>query len=154
MRGKAQLRLAASVGLGITPACAGKSRSSFSKSQWKAGSPPRMRGKGIVHVLVPEPLGITPACAGKSKNHLVLQRLSGDYPRVCGEKTPDASSTTKSIGSPPRMRGKGLLQVFIPEPFRITPACAGKSWTLWLWPFSSQDHPRVCGEKFLGKVYD
>ena len=47
------------------------------------------------------------------------------------------------------MRGKGLLQIFISEPLGITPAYAGKSppwqWLLWCW----QDHPRVCGEKWV-----
>ena len=45
------------------------------------------------------------------------------------------------------MRGKGLLQVFIPEPFRITPACAGKSHLQKYPQFPVRDHPRVCGEK-------
>ena len=45
------------------------------------------------------------------------------------------------------MRGKGLLQVFIPEPLRITPACAGKRRTGPAVRDRSWDHPRVCGEK-------
>ena len=31
------------------------------------------------------------------------------------------------LGSPPRMRGKGVVDVLVSEPLGITPACAGKS---------------------------
>ena len=51
------------------------------------------------------------------------------------------------------MRGKGLLQVFIPEPLRITPACAGKSTTAGRGRMPSQDHPRVCGEKYHSRAW-
>ena len=74
-------------------------------------------------------------------------RRNGDHPRVCGEKTPDASSTTKSIGSPPRMRGKVCRGVCGATGLGITPAYAGKrAVSRASWSFS-WDHPRVCGEK-------
>ena len=51
------------------------------------------------------------------------------------------------LGSPPPMRGKGEMDKIATEPFRITPAYAGKRYfsiddcdSLW-------DHPRLCGEK-------
>ena len=112
--------------LRITPAYAGKRTYEADPERWKqdhpcvcgeksrpfptrssrTGSPPRMRGKVLQNLISQGIVGITPAYAGKS-----IQSGEGifsqwDHPRVCGEKTPDASSTTKSIGSPPRLRGK------------------------------------------------
>ena len=50
-------------------------------------------------------------------------------------------------GSPPHMRGKGLLY-FAHEVFEgITPAHAGKSTTVLRTGSTIQDHPRTCGEK-------
>ena len=52
-------------------------------------------------------------------------------------------------GSPPPMRGKGVLP-FRVLPFRgITPAYAGKSLISQAPDRSRQDHPRLCGEKYL-----
>ena len=95
----------------------------------------------------PLALEVTPACAGKSASCRACLLPGGDHPRVCGEKTPDASSTTKSIGSPPRMRGKGSDAVLQAGHGGITPACAGKSAAQSLDRLCAGDHPRVCGEK-------
>ena len=51
------------------------------------------------------------------------------------------------LRSPPRMRGKGVIDVLVPEPFGITPAYAGKSLRHSLTAYILWDHPRVCGEK-------
>ena len=111
------------------------------------GSPPRMRGKVAAAVPALFLRGITPACAGKSRCNLPSTAPWKDYPRVCGEKNACWGVPQTPLGSPPRMRGKGLLQVFIPEPLRITPACAGKRRTGPAVRDRSWDHPRVCGEK-------
>ena len=52
-------------------------------------------------------------------------------------------------GSPPRVRGK--LKGFICErdSFRITPACAGKTFNDGGDSRKAEDHPRVCGENFV-----
>ena len=71
-------------------------------------------------------LWVSPAYAGKSDPEKRRTSDSGDHPRVCGEKALSTFSSRKNSGSPPRMRGKGLVQsVTIPAP-RITPAYAGK----------------------------
>ena len=156
---------------GITPAYAGKSRrqkpgrgriqdhprvcgekcceSCPEVSIW--GSPPRVRGK-----VFPGQLGllsgwITPACAGKS-GHAINPNVCGqDHPRVCGEKSPFSLFRPPHLGSPPRMRGKGISCCCRKRPGGITPACAGKS-SLACCPWRlHRDHPRVCGEKFTEK---
>ena len=86
-----------------------------------------MRGKGVVHILVPEPLGITPACAGKSAMQASKEKIDKDHPRMCGEKALRALRLTERLGSPPHVRGKGILAKSTDWQYRITPACAGKS---------------------------
>ena len=46
-----------------------------------------MRGKGVPLLLVPVRLGITPAYAGKRELNVTPNRLLGDHPRLCGEKS-------------------------------------------------------------------
>ena len=45
------------------------------------------------------------------------------------------------------MRGKGCSRISLDDIHRITPACAGKSFSSSFFAFSDRDHPRVCGEK-------
>ena len=112
-----------------------------------AGSPPRVRGKAghcLVELLV---LGITPACAGKSLFMMSRRRVYSDHPRVCGEKGVAELAVHQLGGSPPRVRGKGVVTPPLCAEIRITPACAGKSNLTILCSRSAKDHPRVCGEK-------
>ena len=51
------------------------------------------------------------------------------------------------MGSPPRVRGKGLLRMNSRSFGRITPACAGKRFSGSISSARAADHPRVCGEK-------
>ena len=86
-----------------------------------------MRGKVVpVLVLVPV-LGITPAHAGKRSEHLSRAAAKKDHPRPCGEKLPTIALIRTCKGSPPPMRGKGLLRKASSVRCRITPAHAGKS---------------------------
>ena len=66
---------------------------------------------------------------------------------MCGEKIPPVLYLNYSIGSPPRVRGKGSIFRWRKSRNRITPACAGKSVLFNQFFCSVQDHPRVCGEK-------
>ena len=47
------------------------------------------------------------------------------------------------------MRGKAWVKDFYKLEKGITPACAGKSLFCFTAAVPIQDHPRVCGEKFL-----
>ena len=116
------------------------------------GSPPRMRGKargaGVLDVV----RGITPAYAGKSFARCPVQRAAGDHPRVCGEKRSGSCIFSGSVGSPPRMRGKGVHQVRKQGFPGITPAYAGKRPSAPLQRACGRDHPRVCGEKWCSRL--
>ena len=91
---------------GITPACAGKSktrrvqwpagldhprvcgekRPDRQLTGWPLGSPPRVRGKVDCSAQLWPLYGITPAYAGKSFIPLRTRCRGEDHPRVCGEK--------------------------------------------------------------------
>ena len=115
--------------MGITPACAGKSRST-NVLEWgfkdhprvcgekailelrlklSVGSPPRVRGKAMDSDPTVDMERITPACAGKSVESQQPERDFEDHPRVCGEKLPRRAQSPPQLGSPPRVRGKVLL---------------------------------------------
>ena len=169
MRGKASVSVRCANGVGITPAYAGKSdkfplppprswdhprvcgekaRTLIVQNE-PQGSPPRMRGKVGETGAVSVTPRITPAYAGKSLDSLTVWRRFRDHPRVCGEKS--AASTWPSCprGSPPRMRGKGAHQPVRLLGRGITPAYAGKSPGSVCVASRKQDHPRVCGEKYV-----
>ena len=167
VRGKGVQRDCPLVGMGITPACAGKrvvvasvgethrdhprvcgeKVSSTSPIKCLKGSPPRMRGKVDLSLKVVRVLGITPACAGKSCPFLRRTSPRRDHPRVCGEKRSRFKRDQNVKGSPPRMRGKVDLSLKVVRVLGITPACAGKRRSVAAAARSRRDHPRVCGEK-------
>ena len=70
------------------------------------GSPPRMRGKANKGFAFLDKVRITPAYAGKSSCSAYCGRGRKDHPRVCGEKRKCAAQHIRTLGSPPRMRGK------------------------------------------------
>ena len=111
------------------------------------GSPPRMRGKGSAPPRGHPLPGITPAYAGKSTPSLAVFGLHRDHPRVCGEKQKSGFEAQNQLGSPPRMRGKGLQGHQARCRHGITPAYAGKRAQARSADAFGRDHPRVCGEK-------
>jgi len=91
---------------------------------------------------------VSPAYAGKSPAAAYACPGTQDHPRVCGEKLYTPCVIAPSVGSPPRMRGKGYDVVSRLCRVRITPACAGKSEQCGGTGTTDWDHPRMCGEKF------
>ena len=146
VRGKGEQTARPHYHMRITPACAGKRRLSAKTASRSRdhprvcgekaglapvtararGSPPRVRGKGNDRKPGRRAAGITPACAGKSKLPLLDYSPAWDHPRVCGEKVVLSIFLVPLMGSPPRVRGKGLSFFSIISCFGITPACAGK----------------------------
>ena len=163
-------------GVGITPACAGKSpwTASTSTAAWDhprvcgeerlsgvplsntRGSPPRVRGRGYMGLWCQPEQRITPACAGKSRANHAIEFIEKDHPRVCGEEQYPCGVIRPFAGSPPRVRGRVCAVLNPPRAARITPACAGKSGPSAQGARAGQDHPRVCGEeedKSIQKVH-
>ena len=147
MRGKGPAGQILVVSVGITPACAGKSRSqprlpctgrdhpracgeksiSICAVWLDLGSPPRVRGKDTGFPPGALCHGITPACAGKSCTCCCASIGGTDHPRVCEEKNFLLLMTSRRSGSPPRVRGKDRDEILKTKAYRITPAYAGKS---------------------------
>ena len=106
-----------------------------------------MRGKVHASLVECAGVGITPAYAGKRRQDEETDPGREDHPRVCGEKAMSPVTSWVPQGSPPRMRGKGILSSVATVRTGITPAYAGKRLLETLEKIRNQDHPRVCGEK-------
>ena len=91
-------------------------------------------------------LGIIPAYAGNTVVERAIKVPAGDHPRVCGEHIAQSVTSMCAPGSSPRMRGtrSGFIRGSVPS--GIIPAYAGNTCIRQRQPFSSRDHPRVCGE--------
>ena len=129
------------------PRVCGEKRSRFKRRQDVKGSPPHMRGKGKSLCDDLQRVGITPAYAGKRRLRSRPGDGRKDHPRVCGEKRIFRFKLTPIVGSPPRMRGKGLSAFRRSHRKGITPAYAGKRHSAMHPETFCRDHPRVCGEK-------
>ena len=110
------------------------------------GSPPRVREKRIVKHSYVKFFGITPACAGKTFIEDSAFNCIQDHPRVCGKNGVHVNESLTFSGSPPRVREKLNSIYGMTVTDRITPACAGKTETLFLSKVEKWDHPRVCGK--------
>ena len=66
---------------------------------------------------------------------------------MCGEKSGRMLRLSRSLGSPPRVRGKDEVKTPNGTHKGITPACAGKREGDGNGESRKRDHPRVCGEK-------
>ena len=106
-----------------------------------------MRGKGRYTLQPKQHSGITPAYAGKSFAKSVNLVRAQDHPRLCGEKFFLLCFPLCQMGSPPPMRGKACFSSGCRARARITPAYAGKSFSVEAATSENRDHPRLCGEK-------
>ena len=110
---------------GITPACAGNTRSLMqmadmqrdhprlrgeyynctTKKWFTQGSPPLARGIPHTKPFSVSSSGITPACAGNTSAALRMYGVNWDHPRLRGEYVYDLDGTFYRLGSPPLARG-------------------------------------------------
>ena len=132
---------------GITPAGAGKTKSSsvklfahrdhprrcgenyntYSYRRIQRGSPPQVRGKHARSFASTSADGITPAGAGKTGGKDRSGVSNGDHPRRCGENVCRRNICMSFAGSPPQVRGKLDESVLTAIFYGITPAGAGKT---------------------------
>ena len=153
-------------GRGITPACAGSTRTWAARDDpardhprmrgehekeradllERRGSPPHARGARISQERDTGPRWITPACAGSTPLWSAAITPARDHPRMRGEHGDVPASSCHCLGSPPHARGAP------PEawPGRrgsgITPACAGSTCHGAIVCQLGTDHPRMRGE--------
>ena len=146
VRGKAGLVPCFLTLTGITPASAGKRKSSAWYQRQKPdhprgcgeksiyggahhisiGSPPQVRGKGAFSTVEKIRPRITPAGAGKRLCSCPPGFPARDHPRRCGEKPFGISRIFRTGGSPPQVRGKDESTRTCAKQEGITPAGAGK----------------------------
>ena len=93
----------------------------------RRGSPPRSRGRPAQRRQELALVGITPAFAGKATTRGNRSGAPRDHPRVRGEGSISPSAVARLVGSPPRSRGRQLLDPAPEIIDGITPAFAGKA---------------------------
>ena len=166
-RGRRYRRRGRRQGVGITPACAGKTLIRCRSRGRSRDHPPRMRGEDALALVISRSrqgspphargrpsrenaswcrTGITPACAGKTPRVKRHGELCADHPRMRGEDWVEAQERCARPGSPPHARGRRYLEADCRGKTGITPACAGKTRTLFQAITQSWDHPRMRGE--------
>ena len=128
------------------PRGCGENRSTKKAGSRPVGSPPRMRGKLFILLHGQAIIRITPADAGKTRGAVSSGGDKQDHPRGCGENPAPTTPLEKLAGSPPRMRGKPILDCPACAAGRITPADAGKTTFGNSFNTTGWDHPRGCGE--------
>ena len=131
------------------PRACGEQPKRKSKQPTKKGSPPRVRGTADDTLFFYNPARITPARAGNSKHTPPSTDNIQDHPRACGEQLMSSFWRVWVLGSPPRVRGTGVLCCGVLLHQRITPARAGNSLCCASMFSTRRDHPRACGEQFF-----
>ena len=131
------------------PRACGEQNPSFAFINPRSGSPPRVRGTELLYIGLFAKHGITPARAGNRPFAIILEILYKDHPRACGEQHYKSEDAKIERGSPPRVRGTGILGHANSRTTRITPARAGNSCVLLKLPQMNKDHPRACGEQSM-----
>ena len=149
VRGKLILTSSRAAGVGLIPACAGKTdtRSCIASAApahprvcgendgaippgtITMGSSPRVRGKLIPFRKRWKTGGLIPACAGKTSGGRITQICHEAHPRVCGENAQAQEHQLTTLGSSPRVRGKPRLILPWLTTQGLIPACAGKTGT-------------------------
>ena len=116
------------------------------------GSPPHVRERPNQIRWINRELGITPACAGKTRRLPRTSAVFEDHPRMCGKDPARPLGTTATWGSPPHVRERLFVVVFLFFRLGITPACAGKTHHGAAVGYCTEDHPRMCGKDTLNSV--
>ena len=112
-----------------------------------SGSPPHTRGKAHFREDGNFINGITPAYAGKGRMERVALSVSGDHPRIRGERRHSPGIFYAVLGSPPHTRGKAGRFSECDQCRGITPAYAGKGRFRPREADFCGDHPRIRGER-------
>ena len=166
VRGKRRDRRGQFHGLGLIPACAGKTQPAWTSTcpdrahprvcgenqcAVRAGMPlpgssPRVRGKRQIDGVDTDRGRLIPACAGKTGSSVMTRTMMRAHPRVCGENFFSFGGVPGAVGSSPRVRGKPRGDPEQSGNGGLIPACAGKTTGRKRTRRRGAAHPRVCGE--------
>ncbi len=115
-------------------------------SNYTPGLSPRLRGNHREAGAAARGAGTIPAPAGKPVTLHSRMIAEWDYPRACGETTPNHRNTRYCGGLSPRLRGNQLdARQGKGHPGTI-PAPAGKPYSFLMLAWPDRDYPRACGE--------
>ena len=90
--------------------------------------------------------GTSPRARGKPPKHVGCVRHRREHPRVRGENRVWVRFFPARGGTSPRARGKRVTLSGSGLDLRNIPACAGKTFRVFLRVFVGREHPRVRGE--------
>ncbi len=121
------------------------SRSRTVKSK-RAGLPPRVQGRQAGGRAVLLHRRTTPAGAGTTTLSASSPSPWPDYPRGCGDDQAATSRAARSVGLPPRVRGRLQTPPEQRIPAGTTPAGAGTTWRRVVSESCPGDYPRGCGD--------
>ena len=110
------------------------------------GSSPHARGARSACPARSGRRGIIPACAGSTRPARDQDGRRADHPRMRGEHTLVAASTSLAAGSSPHARGALESDGGEPLAHGIIPACAGSTLCFCPCHDAPRDHPRMRGE--------
>ena len=108
-----------------------------------------MRGTALIEEARSIIRRFIPAYAGNRNRSKGPENPPPVHPRVCGEQSTVRTTSARSSGSSPRMRGTGLERHRHAGWHRFIPAYAGNSRSRPLEVGPRSVHPRVCGEQAL-----
>ena len=126
-RGRLADEKALGAGIGLTPACAGKTPRSCRRRP-AARAHPRMRGEDPKAAFTSDaPVGSPPHARGRLPDSYFLARGAWLTPACAGKTASVLSMPASTRGSPPHARGRPDLTPRAGSSFWLTPACAGKT---------------------------
>ena len=129
----------------VYPRVCGGTRASAADARQIWGLSPRVRGNRVSCRTVLTAPGSIPACAGEPFAALLVYRLFGVYPRVCGGTPRHTSAMATASGLSPRVRGNRQRTRNVTIFARSIPACAGEPPAPACWAGTRRVYPRVCG---------
>ena len=111
------------------------------------GSSPRVWGQAIWALYLADQAGIIPTRVGTSNVLICHQKIHGDHPHACGDKSSRRYVCLCELGSSPRVWGQALHFCAYQNHFRIIPTRVGTSGVIRQAHHELKDHPHACGDK-------
>ena len=134
------------------PRRCGENQDSAAFSSPAEGLPPQVRGEPPQQPARRCGLGLTPAGAGRTGAAGLGLRLSGAYPRRCGENRRVPAMTCQAPGLPPQVRGEPSTCGIGFRLWGLTPAGAGRTRHGTSDPPAKWAYPRRCGENLFAGI--
>ena len=132
----------------VHPRAYGEQRSTLCNTGFGDGSPPCVRGAADKTGEINECLRFTPVRTGSSWRASARAVPFAVHPRAYGEQIDRLSFQQRDAGSPPCVRGAGVVRASEPDVSRFTPVRTGSRNGKLNLPFPVSVHPRAYGEQF------